>query len=217
VSAGRLSERGRFLPLYASAQFRPDIVQKLREREDRVEFNLPRMLHDLRVIGERAAYLPAYVIETADSGLLVYTPLAAERDQFYERVAAQAPVLVQLMSAEQGPSPRQIWTEWLAGNPGLGATLSQLPNGVWRATIRPGAFGPGGKLPLTRLGSYELRNRHFLQLWCEDPALRAQAVKTRALAMTATWGLTDEELRPHVAALATQLKIPQPDIADLRC
>jgi hypothetical protein len=215
VPPGRLSDRSRFQPLYAGAQFRDDIVLQLRGRENRAEYNLPRMLRDLRVIGSRPAFLPGYVIETADSGLLVYTPLAPKRDAFYELVARQAPVLTQLISAEQGPRPQQIWTEWLAEGHGLG-TFSQLPNGVWRATLRADAFGLGASLPLTRLGSYELRRRHFLQLWCEDAALRLRTLNERALAMTAAFGLTKEELRQRIAALSRQLEVPEPDLADLR-
>ena len=215
VPADRLSDRSRFQPLYASAQFSDDMVLLLRGREDRAEYNLPRMLRDLRVVGSRPAFLPGYVIETADSGLLVYTPLAPERDTFYERVASQASVLTQLINAEQDPGPRQIWTEWLAEGHGLG-TFSQLPNGVWRATLRADAFGPGTKLPLSRVGSYELRKRHFLQLWCEDAALRAQVLSERALAMTAAFGLTKGELRQRIAALARQLEVPRPDLTDLR-
>jgi hypothetical protein len=61
-----------------------------------------------------------------------------------------------------------------------------------------------------------MRKRHFLQLWCGHAALRAQALNERALAMTATFGLTKEELRQRIAALATQLEVPEPDLADLR-
>lgn len=215
LPADRLSDRSRFQPLYASAQFRDDIVLPLRDREDRAEYNLPRMLRDLRVVGSQPAFLPGYVVETADSGLLVYTPLAPERDAFFERVAAHAPVLAQLISAEQGPDPRQIWTEWLAQGRGPG-TFSQLPNGVWRATLRADAFGPGSNLPLSRVGSYELRKRHFLQLWCEDAALRARALNERALAMTAAFGLTKGELRQRVTGLARQLEVPEPSLPDLR-
>jgi hypothetical protein len=66
------------------------------------------------------------------------------------------------------------------------------------------------------VGSYELRKRHFLQLWCEDAALRARALNERALAMTAMFGLTKEEFWQRVATLARQLEVPEPDLAGLR-
>jgi hypothetical protein len=66
------------------------------------------------------------------------------------------------------------------------------------------------------VGSYELRKRHFLQLWCEDTALRTRALNERALAMTANSSLTKAGLLQDVAALARQLDIPEPDLADLR-
>jgi hypothetical protein len=215
VPSDQVSGRIRFHPLYAPALFRDDLVLRLREREDRAEYNLPRMLRDLRVIGNRPAFLPGYVIETAGSGLLVYTPVTSERDVFYEKIASQAPILDQLISADQSPDPGQVWTEWLAEGHGA-VTLGQLPNGVWRATLRADAFGPGAKLPLSRLGSFEMRKRRFLQLWCDNAALRSRALNERALAMTATFGVTKDELRQRIATLATQLEVPEPDLAALR-
>ena len=137
---------------------------------------MPQQLRDLRLIGERPTFLPAYVIETAGRGLLVYTALAAERDAFFEAACRQAPAIQHMISAEKNADPRKIWTEWLAeSQAGLG-TLRQLPNQVWRATLRADAFGPDARLPLSRLGSYELRKRHFLQLWCQDADLRRSAL-----------------------------------------
>jgi hypothetical protein len=215
VPADRIKGGSRFQPLYAPAQFRDETVLELSRREDRPDYNLPRLLRDLTVVGHQPAFLPGYVIETADSGLLVYTALAAERDAFFERVASHVPVLDQLISAERGPGPLEIWTDWLAGGRGPGI-LSQLPSGVWRVTLRADAFGRSPKRPLFRVGSYELRKRHFLQLWCEDTALRTRALNERALAMTANFSLTKAGLLQDVAALARQLDVPEPDLADLR-
>ena len=215
VPADRLSDRSHFRPLHAPAQFRDTIVLQLRDREDRAEYNLPRTLRNLGIVGNRQAFLPVYVIETADSGLLVYTPPAPERDALFERAATRASSLTNLISAEPDVGPQQIWTEWLAEGHGMG-TLTQLPNGVWRATLRADAFGPNASMPLTRVGSYELRKRHFLQLWCANPELRARALNERALAMTTASWLTKEELRQRIAALARQLDVPAPDLADLR-
>jgi len=217
IPGDRLADRSRFLPLFAPAVFRRELVETLAQRPDRAELNLPRKLRDLRFIGERDAYLPAYIIETAGTGLLVYTAIAAERDAFFENACRQVPDIVQLIRAEKTAGPREIWTEWLADSQAGPGTLHQLPNGIWRATLRPTAFGHDAKLSLSKVGSYELRKRHFLQLWCDDTGLRRRALIERALAMTSASDITGTaDLRQRVAALAAQLEIAEPTLADLR-
>jgi hypothetical protein len=217
VPEDRLADRSRFMPLFAAAVFRPELVERLAERSDRAELNVPQHLRDLRVVGERPAFMPVYLIETAGRDLLAYTALAAERDAFFEAACRQAPAIGHMISAEEKADPLQIWTEWLAESQAGQGTLRQLPNQVWRATLRADVFGPGGRLPLSRLGSYELRRRHFLQLWCQDAGLRRSAVMERALSMTSSSDVTSQaDLRKRIAALARQLEIAEPSVADLR-
>lgn len=217
VPEDRQSDRSRFTPLFAPTPFRTEIVEQLTQRTDRAALNLPPQLRNLRVIQERNAFLPAYLIETADSGLLVYTAVAAERDAFFESVARQVPAIGHMVRAEDTADPREVWTAWLAeGKAGRG-TLRQLPNGVWRVVLRPDAFGDGAKLPLSRVGSFELRKRLFLQLWCEDVELRHRAVLERALAMTHAADITSKsDLQARAATLARQLEVAAPTLADLR-
>jgi hypothetical protein len=217
IPEDRLADRSRFQPLFAPTMFRPEMVETLAQRPDRAELNLPRQLHDLRFTGKRDAYLPAYIIETAGTGLLVYTALAAERDAFFERVCRQVPDIAQLISAERNADPREIWTEWLADSKAGPGTLRQLPSGIWRATLRAAAFGHDAELSLTKVGSYELRKRHFLQLWCDDTGLRRRALAERALAMTSASDITSTaDLQQRVTALARQLEIAEPNLTELR-
>jgi hypothetical protein len=217
IPEDRLADRSRFLPLFAPTMFRPELVETLAQRPDRVELNLPRQLRDLRFTGKRDAYLPAYIIETAGTGLLVYTAIAAERDTFFEDACRQVPDIAQLIRAEKKANPREIWTEWLADSEGGPGTLGQLPSGIWRATLRATAFGRDAKLSLSKVGSYELRKRHFLQLWCDDTGLRRRALIERALAMTSASDIASTaDLRQRVAFLAGQLEIAEPSLADLR-
>jgi hypothetical protein len=217
IPEDRLADRSRFQPLFAPTMFRPEVVEALAQRPDRAELNLPRQLRDLRFSGKRDAYLPAYVIETAGTGLLVYTALTAERDTFFEKVCRQVTDIGQLISAEKNTDPREIWTEWLADSKAGPGTLRQLPSGIWRATLRATAFGHDAKLSLTKVGSYELRKRNFLQLWCDDTGVRHQALNERALAMTSASDIsTTADLRQRVTFLAKQLEIPEPSLAHLR-
>ena len=177
----------------------------------------PGQLRELRVIQHVEAFLPAYLIETADSGLFVYTARAAERDTFFEDACRQVPGMHHMIEAEEKTDPRDIWTAWLADSDVGRGTLRRLPNGVWRATLRSDAFGPSGNLGLSQLGSYLLRKRYFLQLWSDDARQRRDAVMNRALAMTQSRDVaTRVDLRERVAALSRQLEVPEPNLADIR-
>jgi hypothetical protein len=217
IPEDRLADRSRFQPLFAATMFRPEMVESLAQRPDRTELNLPRQLRDLRFTGKRDVCLPAYVIETAGAGLLVYTALAAEPDAFFAGVCRQVPDVAQLINAEKKTDPREIWTEWLADGKAGPGTLCQLPSGIWRATLRAAAFGPDAGLSLSKVGSYELRKRHFLQLWCDDAGLRRRALIERGLAMTSASDITTAaDMRQRVTALAGQLQVAEPSLTDLR-
>jgi hypothetical protein len=95
--------------------------------------------------------------------------------------------------------------------------LRQLPDGVWRATLSPASFGSPPRLPLTRVGSFELRRHHFLQLWCEDAGLRRRAAQERALGLTQTRDVRRRaDLDKRVAELAGRLEVRPPSVAELR-
>jgi hypothetical protein len=212
-----LADRSRFVPLFARTTFRPEMVENIGQRTDRAELNLPRQLRDLRFKGERDAFLPAYIIETSGSDLLVYTALTAERDAFFENVCRRVPDIAHLISAEKQTEPREIWTAWLVDSQVGPGTLRQLPSGIWRAILRASAFGPDAKLSLSKVGSYELRKRHFLQVWCDDAELRRRALIERALAMTkASDVTTTADLQYRITTLARQLEVTEPGLTELR-
>jgi hypothetical protein len=206
-----------FAPLLAWTPFREEILLELATRSDRADFNLPAQLRELRVIQHVEAFLPAYLIETADSGLFVYTARAAERDTFFEDACRQVPAIQHMIDAEEKSDPRDIWTAWLADSDVGRGTLQRLPNGVWRATLRSDAFGPSARFGLSQLGSYRLHKHYFVQLWSDDARQRHYAVMDRALAMTQSPDLTTKaDLRERVTALCRQLEVPEPSLTDIR-
>src|SRR6185437_16074244 len=214
--ADRLCDRSRFTQVFATTEFQESCVQELARRADRADFNLPNQLRDLRLVKLGHAFLPTYLIETADSGLLVYTARAAERDSLFESICLQLPVIGRMIDAEDRADPQATWNAWLADGNGPG-TLRRLPNGVWRAILRSDVFGPAGRLPLSRLGSYELRDRYFLQLWSEDSGLRRQTVMDRTLAMTQLSEIkTTADLEKRIAVLARQLEVTPPELTEIR-
>ncbi|WP_307961625.1 hypothetical protein [Salinispora arenicola] len=100
VPAERVSDGSRFAPLFSSSTFRPEIVTQLGEQPDRFDFNLPKQLRNLRVLGHQDAYLPAYLIEDADGRLLAYSGVHGERDTFLESLCDRVPLIRTLIAAE---------------------------------------------------------------------------------------------------------------------
>jgi hypothetical protein len=217
VPSGGVTDGTQFNGLYSAIPFQPAAVPHLAQRPDRTEYNLPRLLRDVTILQHANAYLPLYLIETADTGLLAYTSAAPRGDTFFQAICRDDPAVPDMVSAEKPDDPRQIWTSWLAeGRHGRG-TLQQLRNGVWRATLRTDAYGSSPKLPPSRIGSFELRRRHFLQLWCDDTALRRRVLNDRALGIARTRDVTTRnDLEQRLAELADLLEVPAPDIAQLR-
>lgn len=217
VPAEMLADRTRFFPLFVATAFQPQMVDALAARPDRTDYNLPSRLREIRDVAAQDAYLPAYLIETDDRSLLAYTAVGAERDGFLEGVCRDVPAIHARIEAESREDPRDLWTRWLADST-LGPGLPrQLPNGVWRVALKPAAFAGPPKLPLSRVGSFQLRERHFLQLWCDDAELRRRAVQERALGMARLREVrTQEDLVARIDGLATQLEVAPPTLAHLR-
>ncbi len=211
------TDRSRFLRLFAFTPFHHGTVDALAARPDRAEYNVPGQLGGMRVLSWREGFLPAYLVETAQHGLLAYTAVSEERDELLEGVCREVGAVGDLIEAEGLGDPRAIWTEWLAGA-GVGTGVPrQLGNGVWRITLSSNSFGDAPKLPVTRIGSFELRKHHFAQVWCEDTALRRRAVRERAFGMTKLRGIdTLDELRGRIARLAQALEVAAPTISELR-
>ncbi|MEZ0071302.1 hypothetical protein [Planotetraspora sp. GP83] len=217
VGEDQVVDRTRFRPLFAPMAFQPRMITDLASRPDRTEYNLPRRLQAIRDLKPQDAYLPAYIIETADRSLLAYTAVSGERDTFLEGVCRDVPDIHARIEAERRVDPRQLWTAWLAES-GLGhGVLQELPHGVWRAVLGKAAFSGPPKLPLSRLGSFQLRDNHFLQLWCEDRELRQRAVQERSLRMSRQREVrTQADLTDRMTMLAWQLEVAAPTIASLR-
>jgi hypothetical protein len=217
VNPEDVADRTRFLPLFSPAPFRPDVVQQLAQRADRAQFNLPSQLRNLAIVGEQDVYLPAYLIETGSGELLAYTGVGDRRDEFMEALCRDVATIWQLISAETGGNPNEIWRQWLMEKDVRHGSLRQLHNGVWRATLPPEAFGSPPQLPLSRLGSFELRRHHFLQLWCHDTKLRRRAMLDRALGLAQLRAVkTFTDLTTRLETLARQLDVAAPTIAELR-
>ncbi|MFF3444176.1 hypothetical protein [Streptosporangium sp. NPDC002721] len=212
-----LEDRTRFLPLFAQTMFHSRIVDDLAARPDRADYNLPAQLREIRGVATRDAYLPTYLIETSDRSLLAYTDTDSGRDDFMETVCRDVPAIRARIDTVDRVNPHELWTEWLADRKLGPGRLQELPNAVWRVVLTPGAFSGSPKLPLSQVGSFQLRNHHFLQLWCDDAGLRRRAVLERVLGMARLYGVrTRADLADRAASLAAQLEVAAPTFAELR-
>jgi hypothetical protein len=95
--------------------------------------------------------------------------------------------------------------------------LVPLPNGGWRAVLPATLFGDGGLFARTMIGSFEVHDRYFLQLWCDDPAVRRTTVLRRALNILGRRDVTTrDDLDGHLDTLCRQLETDRVRIETLR-
>lgn len=220
VPVERTADRCRFLPLpwAAGTAPRPDLLDALARRPDRADYNLPAQLRNLRsTSGPRQVYLPAYLVETAAHGILAYTAVGDGRDVFLEGICARIDQARDRIAAENFRDPHQIWADWLASSKHpVERPPHRRPNGVWRVTFPAQAFGKGGR-PASLIGSFELRDYHFIQLWCDDRDLRTSVLCDRALRVSRIRGVaTLAELHRRITPIARLLELEVPTADQLR-
>ncbi|GAA1005856.1 hypothetical protein Aple_040200 [Acrocarpospora pleiomorpha] len=217
VSKEMLADGTRFRPMFALTPFTGKLITDLAARPDRAAYNVPVQLTEVRDVRPQEAYLPTYLIETIKGTLLAYTAANRERDSFLEGVLNQVPEARARVEAESRLDERSLWREWLADSGYGHGTLVRAAHGGWRVVLPARIYGSGGKIPLSRVGSFQLRKNHFLQLWCQDERLRVRAAHERALGMARQREVrTRWDLEQRLTDLAAQLDIEIPTIASLR-
>jgi hypothetical protein len=215
IEDGQLADRTQFLSVFTYQPFNPNILPWLENHPNRVEYNLPSKLRRLRSEGIREGFLPCYLIQTADGEVLAYTNAAEQRDTFLEAVYAKTSI-EHLIEVKSVANPRETWRKWLANSGLAGGELRQKRD-VWQLVLEPSAFGPPPKLPLARIGSYVVRDNHFLQYWCADTATRERALAERSLGIATLPAVTTlKDLETRIHDLAASLHVPKVGIAGLR-
>ncbi len=82
-----------FHPLFGPSVPDPVAVAALADRPDRVAIGLPADAGEVEVVAIHRSHLPAYVVQTVDDDLLVYTAAAVAPDPVLSPVAAGLPDL----------------------------------------------------------------------------------------------------------------------------
>jgi hypothetical protein len=208
----KLADGTIFHLINGSAPFRSQAVDELVRRADREDFNLPAGLTAAKPREVRKQWLPAYVVE-CDSTVLVFVKAIDGPDPYLARVLG--PYLRDVLAGELPVDPREVWRTWLDGVGFPDVTPHLTERGVRRAVLPASAFP--SRFPWSKLGSFEVRRQTFLQLWCDDPAMRRRAVLERAGAMVRAGSVRGiEELADRLTNLAAQLEVNPPDPLELR-
>jgi hypothetical protein len=202
----RLPDRTQFQPVTGSPAFRVDAIRELAGRPDRERFNLPGTLTEAEPTTVGQAWLPAYVVECV-SGVLVFIKAVDGPDDHLGKIVS--PYLTEVLATEPRVDDMRVWRTWLAAKGFPDADIRRMPNRMLRAHLPTTAFG--GAVRWAQLGSFEVRDQVFLQLWCAEETTRRHAVLARAAAIVAAGALRRRaEVEQRLADLAAQLKVPVP-------
>jgi hypothetical protein len=166
--------------------FDPDAVERLAADSERDHFNLPTNIDELGIVGKPTIlWLPLHIIRIVDLDrrvqYLAYSQAggAPDDDLTPSILASPAPGLADtaLEDAATKQAPSRM-TAWLERNGLDGTTPDRDGHDTWTVTLPASAFG-NNKLPLTRLGSWEVIDGGLLRLWCPDGEMRQRALLAR--------------------------------------
>jgi hypothetical protein len=222
----------RFHLVTSIREWQADSLRSLEARSDRALYNMPAEMREVRVLSVRPAYIPMYVIETTrGSGgaahrtseyrpyYLVYTGIRALHDTYFEQLINSNMDIYAALRGEKVLSQHDLWREWLRGKAISGVLPLERADGTWQISLPASAFeGPNAKFTIFRVGDYELRDGYFLQLWCDDKALRRRAALDRLLRMIKRQQsyIKRQTILEQLRLLALQLQTVELSFDDLR-
>jgi hypothetical protein len=145
-------------------------------------------------------------------------------DEHLERLCRGWTALARALALSDSGDVRADFDGWLAERDIDPAHLRWTADGALRLTLPASRFtaaparpGRKGTFALIRLGSYVTPRSHVLQLWCDDPRLRREAVLERALTrVVAARHPAADDAEAFLARLCTQLETTPVTLDDLR-
>lgn len=176
----------RFRPLASTHGFRPEALAELARHSERQRFNLPERLDEPEVLGAAEhAFLPMYLVRAIESDqqvrLLAYTQAGDSADLDVSAMCERTPEISWLIQTEDASAPDfpENAARWLEGLKLGSYRPERMPGGTWRATLPRSAFGPGAALSLVTVGSFVVRGRDILHVWCDDVGVRRRTLLER--------------------------------------
>ncbi len=223
----------RFHLITSMQAWRAASLRELEARVDRGDYNMPAEMREVQVLAVRPAYLPMYVIETTRKGrtpastgssieyrphYLVYTGIRNLRDTYFERIINDTTMIYAALRGEKEAVQHDLWDAWLHEKGITGIPLER-PDGTWQIALPSSTFeGPQAKFATTRVGDYDLRDGYFMQIWCDNQALRRKAALDLALRLVKGQQrfIKRQDLQEHLQLLEMQLQVAQLSIKDVR-
>jgi hypothetical protein len=222
----------RFHLVTSMKEWQANSLRELEARYDRANYNMPAEMREIRVLAVRPAYIPMYIIETTRKtagsmprsseyrpSYLAYTGIRDLRDTYFEQLINSNMMIYAALRGEKVSSQHDLWLEWLHSKEIRGVLPLERADGTWQVSLPVSAFeGAGAKFPLTRIGDYELRDGYFLQIWCDDKALRRKSALDRLLRMIKKQQsyIKRQTIQEQLSLLASQLQIADLGIDEIR-
>jgi hypothetical protein len=224
----------RFTMLYSRFGFRPEALTELAGHPDRDHFNLPERIDNPEPVESlECLFLPTYVVRAVQPGgrvaagvrLFAYTQATnvAEADLDVSDLCERTPDIAAVLAVEEsslaaGTSERLH--EWMRGRSAGGSRapqIRQLDNGAWQATLPASSFGGDAAFSISKVGSFIVRHRDVLHLWCADPEVRRQALLERIDNYLSSRARPDRaQTEERLTQIARQLDLGPMDLPALR-
>ncbi|GAU69158.1 hypothetical protein SSP35_10_01940 [Streptomyces sp. NBRC 110611] len=212
----------RFTPLHVTSGFDRTALERLKNRKDRVRFNLPVALDALESLDEQLVFLPVYLVR-GRKGLLVYGQAGAgsAHDPELSELCARTPELTHALDNEEKEDEadervQRAARNFLREHEFTSVAPEQDDDGTWSVSLPATAFGDNG-LPVTRIGSYRMVGSRFFRVWCPAETPRKRALLDRLdQRLGSRRHITRQEAEELIARLARQLDLDVPDVSRLR-
>lgn len=193
--------------------FRLDAVDRLVQRPDRGEYDLPDELRNPSVEAVGEAYLPCYAIRALIGErltTLVYSGVADLRDHHLEEIVNGWPRVAGVLEVGDCEPSRERFEDWMLDQDISPSerTVTWIDHRGFRLNLKKSRFSDHedrarakGIFQLSMLGSYVAPKNHVLQLWCEDAPTRTKAVMSRAI----SYMTLGRRSQPDAAAFLEQI------------
>jgi len=150
---------------------------------------------------------------------LTYTGIKDIHDTYFEKLINQNPAIYSTLRGEQAFAPRDLWSEWLSEKGIRGVLPLERADGSWQVVLPKSTFeGEQAKVALTKIGEYDLKHGHLIQIWCNDRTLRRKAALDRLLKMARNKQqyIKRQTVQEQLLLLAEQLQTDELEFSDLR-
>lgn len=214
----------RVFALANTPAFRPNALADLVNAPDRDSFNLPERIDIVESTPAEYVYLPLYVVRAVRAGHpprhVAYSQVSRESDPYLTSMCEQTPEIVSACTYEWAPdqeNERTRITTWLRKQGLAAGSPVRTAEGGWRVTLPAAAFGRGGGLNLSLLGTYVMLGNVFFLAWCADESARKRAMAERVKAYLNARPYSDRDrLIALIDRISRQLDLGTVTIGTLR-